>query len=327
MSDITLRLADLYTPIRADLAAVERVFDAELVSDLPFVNQLCERVRSYRGKMLRPALLLLVGKETGGLKPEHHTLAAVVEMVHMATLVHDDVLDDADERRGRAPVNAVAGNVAAVLLGDYLISHAFHLCSGLGSPEASRRIGAATNVVCEGELLQNHHRGNAGLTEETYFRIVRDKTGALTAAACELGARYAGAGEGTVEAMRRYGESVGVAFQIADDVLDVLGDRHRVRKTLGKDLTLGKLTLPTLHCLNNASAATAARLRSAVEGRRSCATDELRTWLEQTGSIDYAVGVAFEFVAEARRQLECLLPGDGRSSLAALAEFIVERQF
>lgn len=326
-SSSTLALTSLYAPIATDLALVEETFDSELASDLPFIDELCATVRSYRGKMLRPALLLLVGKEVGGLRPVHHTLAAVVEMVHMATLVHDDVLDEADERRGRAPVNAVAGNVAAVLLGDYLISHAFHLCSGIGSQEASRRIGATTNVVCAGELLQNHHRGDVELTEETYFRIVRDKTGALTAVACELGARFAGADEGIVEAMRLYGLSLGVAFQIVDDVLDVLGDRRELRKTLGLDLPLGKLTLPTIHCLRHASQETAWALRETVAGRRVFDRDELRAWLNESDSIDYAIALASEYVALARTQLERLSPSDGRDSLAALAEFIVQRQF
>jgi len=326
-SSSTFALTSLYAPIAADLAIVEEIFDGELVSDLPFIGELCGSVRSYRGKMLRPALLLLVAKEVGGLRPVHHTLAAVVEMVHMATLVHDDVLDEADERRGRAPVNAMVGNVAAVLLGDYLISHAFHLCSGIGSQEASRRIGATTNVVCAGELLQNHHRGDVALTEETYFQIVRDKTGALTAVACELGARFAEADHAVVEAMRLYGLSLGVAFQIVDDVLDVLGDRRKVRKTLGLDLSLGKLTLPTIHCLRHASEATAAALRETVAGRRVVDREELRAWLNESNSIDYAIAAALEYVALARRQVDRLSPSDGRDGLAALAEFTVQRQF
>lgn len=153
-------LSELYSPIQSDLKEVERIFDEELAGDLEFVDQLCDTVRSYRGKMLRPSLLLLVAKALGDIQPAHHTLAAVIEMVHMATLVHDDVLDEADQRRKQPTISNIVGNEAAVLLGDYLISHAFHLCSSLNSQDASRRIGATTNTVCEGELLQNHHRGN-----------------------------------------------------------------------------------------------------------------------------------------------------------------------
>ena len=192
MSHLSLPLTDLYSPIRDDLAVVERIFDEEIASDFDFVNGFCDTVRSYRGKMLRPAMLLLAGKATGELSGAHRTLAAVVEMVHMATLVHDDVLDEADERRRQPTIASIAGNTTAVLLGDYLISHAFHLCSGLQSQYASRRIGATTNLVCEGELLQNHHRGDLDLTEETYLQIIRRKTGTLTAVSAELGAKFAG---------------------------------------------------------------------------------------------------------------------------------------
>ena len=179
-----VNLQELYAPVRSELAATTRIFDDELVGEFPFVNEFCAAVRSYRGKMLRPALLLLSGKAAGCLRRQHPTLAAVVEMVHMATLVHDDVLDEADLRRQEPTVAAVSGNVSAVLLGDYLISHAFHLCSGLESQYACRRVGATTNVVCEGELLQNRHRGDLELTEDVYFSIIRRKTGALTAVAC-----------------------------------------------------------------------------------------------------------------------------------------------
>ena len=153
-------ISALYEPVATELGKVCAIFDDQLFSDLPVLNELCSHVRRFRGKMLRPALLLLSGKACGGLTDEHLTLAAVVELVHMATLVHDDVLDDADLRRRFPTVNRVEGNEAAVLLGDYLISHAFHLCSALDSQFASRRIGQTTNTVCEGELQQVHHRGD-----------------------------------------------------------------------------------------------------------------------------------------------------------------------
>lgn len=327
MNNLTLPLTDLYAPIRSDLAVVQRIFDDELESELSFVNNLCATVRSYRGKMLRPALLLLSGKATGELSAAHHTLAAVVETVHMATLVHDDVLDEADERRRQATIRTTNGNVAAVLLGDYLISHAFHLCSGLDSQYTSRHIGASTNTICEGELLQDHQRGGDQLTESGYFDIIRRKTGVLTAVSCELGAHYAGAHESLVQAMRSYGMSAGVAFQIIDNVLDIVGDRRQMGKTLGRDLTLGQLTLPTIHCLVNAGPATATALRAALIGKTSCDGERLRGWLGETDSVSYAVSVANSHVADAIRQLDSVPPGDARTSLVAMAEFIVQRHF
>ncbi|MCH9003493.1 MAG: polyprenyl synthetase family protein [Planctomycetes bacterium] len=326
MSRITAPLADLYSSIRSDLREVERVFDKELVSDYRFVDDLCDRVRAYRGKMLRPALLLLAGKTCGCVSSNHHTLAAVIEMVHVATLVHDDVLDEADERRGQAPINSVEGNVAAVLLGDYLISHAYHLCSSLEDQTAARLIGATTNAVCEGELLQNRHRGDAGLSESTYFEIIERKTGALTATACELGALYAGADAEAVASLRSFGLAVGVAFQIVDDLLDIRGDRQEVGKSLGLDFSDGKLTLPTIHCLANAGPETAAALRSAVLGETTTGRDRLRRWLTETDSLGYASSVALEYISRARSALEILPPSDARSSLTAMAEFIIQRR-
>ena len=327
MGHLAITPLDFYATIGDDLAAAQRIFDDELAGGLPFVNELCERVRSYRGKMLRPALLLLTGKAVGDLSPSHHTLAAVVEMVHMATLVHDDVLDAADERRRQPTICATEGNVAAVLLGDYLISHAFHLCSSLDSQYASRRIGATTNVVCEGELLQNRHVGDATTDEAVYFDIIGRKTGALTAVACELGAYVAGADDATVAAMRAYGQSAGIAFQIVDDVLDVVGQRTEVGKTLGLDLACGKLTLPTLHCLAHADDATAAALRDVLSGRAVCDRLDLKRWLAETESVEYALDAAGGHVRHAVGQLDRLQESESRRALVCMAEFIIERSF
>lgn len=327
MSLVSSLLTDLYTPIRDEFAVVERIFDEEIASDLDFINDLCDTVRSYRGKMLRPAMLLLAGKATGELSNGHRTLAAVVEMVHMATLVHDDVLDEAAERRRRPTIASIAGNTAAVLLGDHLISHAFHLCSGLQSQYASRRIGATTNTVCEGELLQNYHRGDIGLTEKTYFEIIRRKTGALTAVSAELGGKLASAGDGLVRSLYSYGMSAGVAFQIIDDVLDIVGDESRVGKTLGLDLTGGNLTLPVIHCLAHADRSTAAALRDLLGCARLGGNEALRALLEQTQSIAYAVDTACRCVEDAVSQLDLVPHSDAKQSLVAMAEFIVARQF
>lgn len=316
----------LYAPIRSDLDAARKVFDDELVSDLFFVNELCDQIRSYRGKMLRPAMLLLSGKAVGDLTADHHVLAAVVEMVHMATLVHDDVLDDADQRRKQPTIRSTDGNVSAILLGDYLISHAYHLCSSVGETYAGRRIGDATNTVCEGELLQNKCRRDDGITEATYLDIVRRKTGALTAVSCELGAFFAGADRATTEALHGYGMAAGVAFQIIDDVLDITGDAQQVGKTLGLDLAMGKLTLPTLHGLANATPAVASALRAALRGQQGVDAEQLRDWLEECGSIDFARAVASGFVAQAAGFLDVLPPGDAKSSLTMMVEFIIQRR-
>src|SRR5262245_5469327 len=244
----------LHGPIAAHLAEVVRLFDHELHSDQPVVRELCGRIAAYRGKMLRPTLLLLAAKACGDLRREHLVLAAVSEIVHVATLVHDDVLDDADIRRGSPTINRLDGNEAAVLLGDFLISHAYHLCSSIGSQHAARRIAATTNVVCEGELMQVANRGNWQLSEDEYFEIIRRKTAALTAVCCELGAYYSDASPDRVEQLSAYGCDLGIAFQIVDDLLDLTASESEMGKSLGRDADLAKLTLPLIHFLRRASA-------------------------------------------------------------------------
>src|SRR5436305_2139884 len=207
-------LASLTDCVAAPLQQVEQMFHKELGSSLSCVNVLVKHVSRFHGKMLRPCLVLLAGKACGELSAAHITLATVVEMVHMATLVHDDVLDEAELRRKGATINHLRGNEAAVLLGDYLISHSYHLCSSLDSQLASRMIARTTNQVCEGELLQIDNRNNWELTEETYLKIITQKTAVLCATCCHLGARFSGASQPVIDAMELYGLSLGTAFQI-----------------------------------------------------------------------------------------------------------------
>src|SRR3954469_9186457 len=217
-------LAGLIGCIAPQLAAVDARFHEELVSSISCVNTLVKHVSRFRGKMLRPTLLLLTGKAAAperALTDAHVTLATVVEMVHMATLVHDDVLDEAELRRKGATINHLRGNEAAVLLGDYLISHSYHLCSSLDSQFAAQLIARTTNQVCEGELLQIDNRNNLDLDEETYFQIITRKTASLCATCCLLGAKYAGATELQVSQLELFGLSLGIAFQIQDDILDL----------------------------------------------------------------------------------------------------------
>ena len=318
-------LGTLYEPIAADLQKVVRVFDDELFSELPFVNELCTRVRLYRGKMLRPALLLLSARACGKLTDEHLTLAAVVEMVHMATLVHDDVLDDADVRRKHTTINRMEGNEAAILLGDYLISHAFHLCSSLDTQYASRLIGATTNTVCEGELQQVHHRGDDNLTLEQYLSIVTRKTAALTGACCRLGGHYAKAAPKAVDALERYGLDVGIAFQITDDILDIVGAEERMGKTLGRDLEKHKLTLPVIHCLSEAPPELRRKLRTHLASPRP-ERSQLAHYLQATDSIGYSLKAARGYIDSAVDALQVLPPTDARDSLERMARMILERE-
>ncbi len=318
-------LAGLIDSIAPQLAAVERRFGQELTSDLPCVNALVKHVSRFRGKMLRPTLLLLAGRACGELTDAHVTLATVVEMVHMATLVHDDVLDEAELRRKGATINHLRGNEAAVLLGDYLISHSYHLCSSLDSQLASRLIAATTNRVCEGELLQVEHRNNVALDERTYLEIITRKTASLCGTCCRLGAHFAGADEAVVDRLELYGLSLGTAFQIQDDILDLVGDASTVGKTLGLDVEKGKMTLPLIHFMRTAPREHRALLRSLLTERDVDRVEKIRNLILPSKSIDYARDKATMLVKRAQDALSTLTDSEAKRVLGMMADFVVSR--
>jgi octaprenyl-diphosphate synthase len=306
------------------LEEVGRTFERQLASDLPSVNTLCRHVERYRGKMLRPTMLFLAGQAFGPVGERHVLVAATCEMIHMATLVHDDVLDEAQVRRRGFTVNHLRGNEVAVMLGDYLISNAFHLCSRAGDPALNLRLGEVTNALCSGELLQLSHRDDLSLDERTYFEMVRLKTAVLIGACCELGARLSGAPEAAVAALGRFGEGLGVAFQVQDDLLDLEGREEVVGKTLGRDLEKGKLTLPVIGHLARCGPESRERTIAAIRARDGAA---LLAELAAFGALEAARAKAAALVEEARRELEHVPAGPARDALDAAATAIVQRDF
>jgi octaprenyl-diphosphate synthase len=316
---------DLYAPISNDLEAVECVLRQTLETARPGVARLVSHLAHYRGKRLRPALLLLTARACGRVTPAHHVLGAVVEMIHTATLVHDDVLDSATVRRHVPTVNAHWGNQASILLGDYLFTHAFHLSSTLDDVRACRIIGAATNRVCEGELHQVCERGNLGLTEEAYFDIIDAKTAELTSCCCRLGALFSGMAADVVERLARFGRRLGVAFQIADDLLDLVGEERATGKSLGTDLEQQKLTLPLIRLFGQAPPELASRLRQVLRSPGNHKRETLGPQLRDSGALDYAQEQAERFASGARNELDCLPPSECRSILETLTERVVHR--
>jgi octaprenyl-diphosphate synthase len=334
--------------LAAELADVEGRFGAELISDLRCVNDLVTHVERYRGKMLRPMLVLVSGmavapaipgrakSSTSDLNDGHRVVATVVEMVHMATLVHDDILDEAEVRRRGTTVNALNGNEAAVMLGDYMISHAYHLCSSLGQPAISRMIADTTNTVCEGELLQLANRNNWDLDEGTYFEIIRRKTASLTGGCCQLGAiLHEGANEALGEAMYSYGEKVGIAFQVVDDLLDLAGEEKTVGKSLGRDLAKGKLTLPVIHHLATAdtverrhllSLITSIGTESNADAMNLASVAEVRTAIISSPSMDYAREWARRLIEQAKASLEILPDSAAKALLFDMADAVLSRK-
>jgi octaprenyl-diphosphate synthase len=318
-------MAALTDCIEPQMNQVARLFTEELQSDLKCVNVLVKHVSRFRGKMLRPSLVLLWGKASGELTDRHTTVATVVEMVHMSTLVHDDVLDEAELRRKGATLNHLRGNEAAVLLGDYLISHSYHLCASLNSQFAGRVIGRTTNELCEGELLQIENRNNLDLNEETYLTIINRKTASLTAACCVLGATMSSGDAALVAQADVYGRSLGIAFQIQDDILDIIGDTRAVGKTLGIDIEKVKLTLPMIHFLRTAPHEHQLLLRSLLVSKEPDKVEKIRNLILPTNSIQYARDRARHYVESARSALASLPESEARFALDTMAEFVLDR--
>ncbi len=336
MQDVTRTIgagSELTESIGAFLLRVSDVFDAQLESDLAPVAALVKHVENYRGKMLRPTLVGLCGiavKPGAALTREHAVVGAVCEMVHMATLVHDDVLDEAETRRKGLTVNRLRGNEAAVILGDYLIAAAYHLCSQLQDQRAALAVGHASMVMCAGELMQLHHREDYELDEKTYFEIVDRKTAALIATACELGSAQSGAPKEESDRLATFGRKLGVAFQIQDDLLDLTGDESVVGKTLGKDLEKGKLTLPLIHHLATAGKARGTSMLLLEEASEGHAHSEnaavtLRRAVAESGSLDYARSVALRLVSEAKAEIAGLAQSEAKAGLLAAADAVVNR--
>lgn len=317
--------APAFAPVAADIEEADRILDRTLAQYRSPFGPLVEHLRHYRGKRLRPALLLLTARACGRLTPQHHTLAAAVEMIHTATLVHDDVLDEAEVRRHVPTVNAGWGNKVSILLGDMLFTHAFHLTSTVDR-RACELIGEATNRVCAGELRQVTERGNLNLTEADYFAIIDGKTAALTECCGRLGALYAGAPEEVAGQLAAFARNLGLAFQIADDLLDLVGTEDAAGKTLGTDLEQQKLTLPVIHCLNRLPAADADALRAAIRAGEAGLGRRVLLAMEKTQSLAFARRKAEEFARAARQELECLARGECRAILEAMTDWSVRRE-
>lgn len=315
-----------FDSVEGQLSQVESLLRRQLRSDVPFVDQLLQCGCLLGGKRLRPALLLLAGQATGSLVDQHLVLGAVVEMVHAATLVHDDVLDEATLRRHGPTINARWDNQASVLLGDYLFTHAFYLASTTDN-FACQTIGRATNIVCEGELRQIGHRGNFRLTEPEYFGIIEAKTAALCGCACRLGAHYAGSEPDVVERLARFGQYLGIAFQVVDDLLDLQGDEQSMGKSLGTDLEKRKPTLPLIHVLERAAPPQRERMIRQIETEDNLPAlrQRLLQWLRQYDGLAYTEQRAEEFVAQARQEIAPLPDSTAKACLHQLTEFVVRR--
>ncbi|WP_245156539.1 polyprenyl synthetase family protein [Agrilutibacter solisilvae] len=315
---------------RDDMAAVDALIRHRLASDVVLINQVAEYIIGAGGKRLRPMLLLLAAGALGGTREgrigaDAHQLAAVIEFIHTATLLHDDVVDESDLRRGRKTANAVWGNAASVLVGDFLYSRSFQLMVELDRVEVMRILADTTNRIAEGEVLQLLHVRNPDTDEAAYLRVIERKTAVLFAAATRLGALLAGADAATCDALHEYGLHLGYAFQIADDVLDYASDAQTLGKNLGDDLAEGKATLPLIRAMAHADPDTRAALRAAVEHGDTDALPAVVAAIHATGGLDYSRQRAVDYARAAEQALDGLDDNAYTAALRGLAQYAVGR--
>jgi octaprenyl-diphosphate synthase len=319
------RFPEVQALARADMRAVDALIRRRLASDVLLVNQVAEHIVAGGGKRLRPMLVLLAARAAGYRGEDHVQAAAIVEFIHTATLLHDDVVDESDLRRGRATANALWGNSASILVGDYLYSRAFQMMVELDRMRIMQVMADTTNRIAEGEVLQLMHLNNPDTDEAAYRRVIERKTAVLFEAAGRLGAILAGLPREQEEAMAAFGLDLGFAFQIADDVLDYVADAAALGKNLGDDLAEGKATLPVIHAMAHSPAPVAARIRAAIEAGDVSALPEIVEAIRAAGSLEYARGRAIEHAARAEAAIAALPGSPHADALIALARFAIDR--
>jgi len=288
------------------------------------VNRLLKHVRDHSGKMIRPGLVLLAGGCCGKITDEHIRVAAIVEMIHSATLLHDDVIDEGQKRRGRPTINALWGNEAAVLLGDFLLGQVFEMCAEL-EPRVARIIANVAVRICEGELRQIIQRRNWELSESEYIDVITEKSAVLFSSSCHLGAFSAQATETQARSLAEFGMNAGIAFQITDDLLDIVGDESKTGKTLGRDADKHKLTLAVIHLLGAVGEREKGAVISSYLERKQYDKDALTEMLGRYGSLQYTHSRAQEYVARAVGALGALKESAAKDALIETAKFITSR--
>jgi len=326
-------LRSLVSPIHPLLEEARAVLEREIADPSPAAQDMLDHISRFRGKQVRGALLLLSGEATGALSDEHPTMAAVVEMIHLATLVHDDVLDGAEVRRRVACVNQRWDNQVAILLGDFLYTRAFGLSLTLESSYCSRVLAETSRKICVGEIEQSTLRYHFDLAQADYERIAGAKTACLISAACELGARYPEAGfsaerDACGDEMAAYGWEVGLAFQIVDDCLDLEGDPERVGKSVGNDAEDGKVTLPILCAYWNADEATRGAIREVyTKPDLDQRAVRLHDVCDVERGVEFAMARARELVDSATARVQALPESAARDALVEIGDYVLERKW
>ncbi len=322
-----MSLALIQSSITEDMRAVDAVIRKSLHSEVVLINQVADYIINSGGKRLRPALVLLSAGVFGKIETRHHELAAVVEFIHTATLLHDDVVDESALRRGRATANTLFGNAASVLVGDFVYSRAFQMMVGVQNMRVMDILAEATNIIAEGEVLQLLNINDADISDDDYLRVIHYKTAKLFEAATRLGAVICQASTEDENAMAEYGMRLGTAFQLIDDVLDLSGNSEDIGKNLGDDIAEGKPTLPLLFAMRHGDAKQSQLIRHAIEQGGLEDFSAIIQAVEETGALDYVRNIAKQEAELACKAIQHLPSTPQHQALIQLAEFSVSRTF
>ncbi len=322
-----MQLDEIRSLVSDEMAAVDQFIDTQLNTNIDFITEVGRHIIESGGKRLRPMLVLLSAKAFDYQGDGHVRLAAVIEFIHTATLLHDDVVDASDLRRGKKTANAMWGNEASVLVGDFLYSRSFQIMVGLNSMRVMGILAQATNTIAEGEVLQLLNCNDAATTEERYFEVIRYKTATLFEAASKLGATLAQREPWQIDIAAKYGMHLGMAFQMIDDALDYQSSSEEMGKSRGDDLAKGKPTLPLIYALQHGSKEQQAVIKHAIEQGRREDLDAISKTIHETNAIDYTFNVAKQQIDIALDALQEIPPSPYRDAMQALAEFSLQRTY
>lgn len=322
-----LSLKEISNPIKSELEHFDDIFKEALRSNVGLVDLVARYIIRQKGKKIRPLLVLLSAKICGGVTERSYRGASLVELLHTATLIHDDVVDDADKRRGMWSINALFKNKVAVLMGDYLLSRGLMISVDGKDYDF---LGVTTDAVkrmSEGELLQIQKTRKLDIDEDTYFKVISDKTASLLETCCSIGAMSATENKAQIEAMRNYGHSLGMSFQIRDDILDYEGKSNLIGKPVGGDIKEKKITLPLIYSLNNVSKNEASRIKKILKnGNDNLKVREVMQFVKENNGIDYALTIAKKYSDRAKESLNIFSDSETKLSMQALVDFVTERK-
>ena len=322
-----MTLSTILSPIKSDLLAVNEVIRASLYSEVPLVNQVAGHIIQGGGKRLRPSTLLLVGGLFGPIRKEHHELAAVIEFIHTATLLHDDVVDQSTKRRNHKTANTIFGNAASVLVGDFIYSRAFQMMVKINHMKVMEVLANTTNTIAEGEVLQLLNIHNASIKDEDYLKVVYYKTAKLFESAAELGAIIGGAHDNDIKALAQFGKHMGIAFQLIDDVLDLSGNPEEIGKNLGDDLAEGKPTLPLLYAMKKGSDDQKNIIRAAIENGGLTELESVLKAVKDTKALEYVKQLAKEEIEKGEKLIQHITSSVYKNTLLTLTQFVTSRDY